>query len=58
MGALSIIAMAAYAATGVLAPDGDAGDRIAAALSGLSNSTIWLIVSAFFAARASAPTWC
>lgn len=57
MGALSIIAMAAYAATGVLAPDGDAGDRIAAALSGLSNSTIWLIVSAFFAARASAPTW-
>lgn len=52
MGALSIIAMAACAATGVLAPDGDAGDRIAAALSGFSNSTIWLIVSAFFAARA------
>ncbi|SDN57928.1 divalent anion:Na+ symporter, DASS family [Actinomyces ruminicola] len=52
MGALSIIAMAVCAATGVLAPDGDSGDRIGAALSGFSNSTIWLIVSAFFAARA------
>ena len=52
MGALSIIAMAVCAATGVLAPDGEAGDRVSAALSGFSNSTIWLIVSAFFAARA------
>lgn len=52
MGALSIIAMAVCAATGVLAPDGDAGDRLSAALSGFSNGTIWLIVSAFFAARA------
>ena len=52
MGALSVIAMALCAATGVVAPDGDAGDRISQALSGFSNSTIWLIVSAFFAARA------
>ncbi len=52
MGALSVIAMALCAATGVVAPDGDASDRISAALSGFSNSTIWLIVSAFFAARA------
>lgn len=52
MGALSIIAMAVCAATGVLAPDGDSGDKVSAALSGFSNGTIWLIVSAFFAARA------
>ena len=56
MGALSVIAMALCAATGVVAPDGDAGDRISQALSGFSNSTIWLIVSAFFAARA-VPPW-
>lgn len=52
MGALSVIAMAVCAATGVLAPDGDSGDKVSAALSGFSNGTIWLIVSAFFAARA------
>ena len=51
MGALSIIAMALCAATGVLAPDGSSADKVSAALSGFSNSTIWLIVSAFFAAR-------
>ena len=51
MGALSIIAMALCAATGVLAPDGGSADKVSAALSGFSNSTIWLIVSAFFAAR-------
>lgn len=52
MGAPSIVATAVCAATGVLSPDGDSGDRISAALSGFSNSTIWLIVSVFFAARA------
>lgn len=52
MGALSVIAMAVCAATGVLVPGGEPGDRVSAALSGFSNSTIWLIVSAFFAARA------
>lgn len=51
MGALSIVAMALCAATQVLAP-GDTGKSIANALSGFSNGTIWLIVSAFFAARA------
>lgn len=51
MGTVAIIAMALCAATGVLAP-GDPSESISAALSGFSNSTIWLIVSAFFIARA------
>lgn len=51
MGTVSVVAMAACAATGVLAP-GDPGASVTAALSGFSNSTIWLIVSAFFIARA------
>ncbi|WP_123575878.1 DASS family sodium-coupled anion symporter [Luteococcus japonicus] len=51
MGTLSVMAMALCAATRVVAP-GDPKDAIANALSGFSNGTIWLIVSAFFAARA------
>lgn len=51
MGTLSIAAMSLCAATQVLAP-GSTTESISAALSGFSNSTIWLIVSAFFAARA------
>ncbi|MFT0847820.1 anion permease [Actinomycetaceae bacterium L2_0104] len=51
MGSLSVVAIALCAGTQVLAP-GDTGESISAALSGFSNSTIWLIVSAFFVARA------
>lgn len=51
MGSLSIVAIALCAGTQVLVP-GSPGDSISAALSGFSNSTIWLIVSAFFVARA------
>lgn len=51
MGALSIVAMATCAATQVLAP-GEPGEAISNALSGFANPVIWLIVSAFFAARA------
>lgn len=51
MGAVSVIAMALCAATQVVAP-GEPSEAIANALSGFSNGTIWLIVSAFFAARA------
>ncbi|GAB2477156.1 anion permease [Luteococcus sediminum] len=51
MGSLSVIAMALCAATRVVAP-GDPKEAISNALSGFSNGTIWLIVSAFFAARA------
>ncbi|MGO1590820.1 MAG: anion permease [Ancrocorticia sp.] len=50
MGSLSVVAMALCAGTQVLAP-GDIGESINAALSGFSNATIWLIVSAFFVAR-------
>lgn len=50
MGSLSVVAMALCAATQVLAP-GNPGDSITGALSGFSNATIWLIVSAFFVAR-------
>ncbi|MBE6477089.1 MAG: anion permease [Propionibacteriaceae bacterium] len=51
MGSISIMAMAVCAASRILAP-GSTSDSISAALSGFSNSTIWLIVSAFFIARA------
>lgn len=50
MGSLSIAAIALCASSRVLAP-GDTGESITASLSGFSNSTIWLIVSAFFIAR-------
>lgn len=51
MGALSIVAIALCGATTVLAP-GDPGESVEKALSGFGNGTIWLIVSAFFVARA------
>lgn len=51
MGSVSVVAMALCAATRVVAP-GSPSDAISNALSGFSNGTIWLIVSAFFAARA------
>lgn len=50
MGSLSVVAMALCAGTQVLVP-GDAKGSIEASLSGFSNATIWLIVSAFFIAR-------
>ncbi|PFG28190.1 anion transporter [Corynebacterium renale] len=54
MGSLSIVSIAVCAATGVLVTDAESGpsEAIGAALSGFSNGTIWLIVSAFFIARA------
>lgn len=51
MGALSVVAIALCAGTQVLAP-GEPGESMSLALSGFSNSTIWLIVSAFFVSRA------
>lgn len=50
MGSLSIVSIAVCAATGVLVTDAESGpsEAIGAALSGFSNGTIWLIVSAFF----------
>lgn len=51
MGSVAVVAMAVCAASRVLAP-GSTSKSVSAALSGFSNPTIWLIVSAFFIARA------
>lgn len=50
MGAVAIMGIAVTALTGVLDPESP-GKAIAASLSGFSNTTIWLIVLAFFIAR-------
>lgn len=51
MGALSVAAIALCATTQVLSP-GNPDKSMSLALSGFANSTIWLIVSAFFVSRA------
>ena len=50
MGAVGIIGIAVTALTGVLDPE-NSGNAIAYSLSGFANTTIWLIVLAFFIAR-------
>ncbi len=50
MGAVAIIGIAVTALTGVLDPE-NPGNAIAYSLSGFANTTIWLIVLAFFIAR-------
>ncbi|RLB87282.1 MAG: anion permease [Deltaproteobacteria bacterium] len=50
MGAVAIIGIAVTAFTGVLDP-ANPGNAVAYALSGFANTTIWLIVLAFFITR-------
>ncbi len=50
MGAVAIMGISVTALTGVLDPESP-GKAIAYSLSGFSNTTIWLIVLAFFIAR-------